>query len=118
MKRLSISLLVSVVIFACGIRYTLPTQTTMPIPATKQTEKLPQSAPVANPMTGLVIAETALTIRKLPTEQSPSIGFLKPGALVILTGNLDLKPGSPECPGGWWQIDGGYICADYIEDKQ
>ena len=109
MKRLYIALnVLALLICACGINTSIaPPQ----IEANTGTQ-VPETASFQQPLKVIGIVKTPLTIRNLPTEKSAILGYLKPGNSIILLGNLDR--GTPDCKAGWYLIDGGYVCAEYL----
>jgi hypothetical protein len=104
-KNLYIALNV-LLICACGFATPIsPTQ----VP--EITSVFQQITPPQQPLKviGIVKAET------LELRQSPGgnrIGYLYKNDTVILLGNLDR--GTPDCKAGWYLIDGGYVCAEFI----
>ena len=113
MKRLLFLLVI--VSLACGISATeLPishVSINTPVIDTSATH-VPETASFQQPLKVIGIVKTPLTIRNLPTEKSAILGYLKPGNSIILLGNLDR--GTPDCKAGWYLIDGGYVCAEYL----
>lgn len=112
MKRLYISLIVSAgLILACGVS-TLPTAPQSLAGVEKQPVSIhAQIVPVANPITGTVTAETALTVRATPSDAGRIVGYLRPGEIVTIRGNLD---GATEACSGWLQTTGGYVCKEFV----
>lgn len=77
---------------------------------------IPTSKPtttVVTPICGLVMA-TALEVRQGPGEQYNTLAWLRHGAMVIVTGNLD--PATENCT-GWLQTTNGYVCGEFVKIK-